>query len=153
MFRARSNLVPTLSRVASGDNGAEGQGGARADLSEVVADLEEAVREAEAGGFTDFDPGTTAMAALGAVGSGGSPEGPERSEGAAKRLDAPLPAAHRVSYVVNQDVGLRHGTESPHSAAFNYAVESSSFRGGDAVDAIAVSRADSAEAVWIWSNG
>ena len=63
-----------------------------------MADLEEAVREAEAGGFTDFDPGTTAMAVLGAVG-GGSPEGPERSEGAAKRLDAPLPAAHPVSHM------------------------------------------------------
>ena len=32
----------------------------------------------------------TAMDALGA----GSPEGPERSEGAEKRLDAPLPVSH-----------------------------------------------------------
>ena len=39
----------------------------------------------------------TAMVALEAVGSGGSPERPERSEGAAKRLDAPLPKAHPVS--------------------------------------------------------
>ena len=41
----------------------------------------------------------TAMVALKAVGSGGSPEGPERSEGAAKRPDAPFPTAHPVSHM------------------------------------------------------
>ena len=41
----------------------------------------------------------TVMAALGAIGSGGSPEGPKSGEGAAKRLDAPLPTAHPVSYM------------------------------------------------------
>ena len=41
----------------------------------------------------------TAMVALEAVGSGGSPEGPERSEGATKRLAAPLPTAHPVSHM------------------------------------------------------
>ena len=41
----------------------------------------------------------TAMAALGAAGSDGPPEGPECSEGVAKQLDAPLPAAHAVSHM------------------------------------------------------
>ena len=41
-----------------------------------------------------------AMVALEAVGSGGLPDGPERSEGAAKRLDAPLPTAHPVSHTL-----------------------------------------------------
>ena len=41
----------------------------------------------------------TAMVALEAVGSGGSPEGPERSEGAAERLDAPLPTVHAPSHM------------------------------------------------------
>ena len=39
-----------------------------------------------------------AAAALGATGNDGSSEGPERSEGAAKRLDAPFPAAHAASH-------------------------------------------------------
>ena len=41
----------------------------------------------------------TAMAATGAAGNGGSPRGPERSEGAAKRLDAPFPAARAASHM------------------------------------------------------
>ena len=44
-------------------------------------------------------PGSLLTAALGTVESGGSPERPERGEGAAKRLDAPLPTAHPVSHM------------------------------------------------------
>ena len=32
--------------------------------------------------------------------NGGSPEGPERSERAAERLDAPFPAAHAASHML-----------------------------------------------------
>ena len=41
----------------------------------------------------------TAMAAIGAAGNGRSPRGPERSEGAAKRLEASFPAAHAASHM------------------------------------------------------
>ena len=85
----------------------------------------------------------------GTAGEAGRPKGRARGEGAAKRLDAPLPATYAASHMPRtRTSGCGTARIAPY-AAFGCVVKSLNFRGGDAADVIAVSRTDGAEAVRI----